>query len=645
LVAGARGGKLLPDAYQGATITLTNPGTIGTVASVPRLMSGQGSIVATGIIRTVSEARLMTITSTYDHRIIQGAESGSFLQLIDRLLHGGDGFYDGIAATLALTLEAPASAPTPHQGQTKTAGPAAGIDGEMLYHVAAATSLVKAHRTHGYLAAHLDPLGTKPVGDPALNPEPLGLTPEIRARIPADVLRVYVPGQTLAEALPQLQETYCRTIAYELEHIAVHDERVWLRRVIESGEHRQALAPDEQRRLLDVLVKVEGLESFLHRAYLGHKRFGIEGLDALVPMLHWAIDAVAGQGTSVVLGMAHRGRLNVLTHVLGVSYETLLAEFEGGREVEETLAPKGGTGDVKYHHGATGTFRSVSGQEVALTLMPNPSHLEAVDPAVQGYARAVQTLRDVGAGTHRSEQCFPILVHGDAAFAGQGVVAETLNLTNLKGYDTGGTLHIIVNNQVGFTTAPREARSTDFASDLAKGFDVPIVHVNADDPEACVAAIRLAMMYRGRYGKDCVIDLVGYRRHGHNEGDEPRYTQPSMYRLIDDHPTVRQIYADRLIDAGVVTLDQVNAKTDAQYTLLLKTQKKLQEDVAGEDQGEEPVRTLHPDRVREPETRVSRDVLEELNHGLIVVPNEFTVHHKLKRQLDRRLAAIRFAPV
>ncbi len=641
VVAGARQGKLLPDAYQGATLTLTNPGTIGTVASVPRLMTGQGSIVATGAIRTVGSARLMTITSTYDHRIIQGAESGSFLQRIDGLLQGADDFYEGMATEFALTVEPPAPAASPRTpAETPTLRTGSAVAQEMLYHVAAAMSLVKAHRTHGYLAAQLDPLGTKPVGDPALNPEPLGLTPETMAGIPTDVLRVYVPGRTLAEAFPQLREVYCRTIAYELEHIAAHDERVWLRRVIESGEHRTPLATDDQRRLLDILVRVEGLESFLHRAYLGHKRFGIEGLDALVPILHWAIDAAAENGTSnVVLGMAHRGRLNVLTHVLGVSYETLLAEFEGGREVEETLAPKGGTGDVKYHHGASGVFRSANEQDVSLTLMPNPSHLEAVGPVVEGYARAVQTLREVGAGSHRPERCFPILVHGDAAFAGQGVVAETFNLTNLKGYDTGGTLHIIVNNQVGFTTAPREARSTDFASDLAKGFDVPIVHVNADDPEACIAAVRLAMMYRRRYGKDCVIDLVGYRRHGHNEGDEPRYTQPSMYRVIDDHPTVRQLYADRLIEAGVVTPDQVNAKTTAQYNLLLETQKKLQEDVAGEDRGEEPVRTVHPERVREPDTAVSPDILEKVNQHLLVVPNEFTIHHKLKRQLERRPAA------
>ena len=363
MVAGARGGKLMPDAYAGATITLTNPGTIGTSASVPRLMKGQGSIIATGAIRSVGDSRTMTMTSTYDHRIIQGAESGMFLRLVDQLLEGDEGFFEEIARAFGLTLSAGTAHATsgspPVQSGGSTAPPESA---EMLYHVAAAMSLTRGHRTHGYLAARLDPLGSEPVGDPILDPAPIGLTPAIMSRIPAAVLRVYVPGETLADALPRLQETYCGTIAYEIEHLASHEERVWLRRVIESGEHRRKLQPEDRRRLLESLVKVEGLESFLHRAYLGHKRFGIEGLDALVPILTQAIELVAEDGTHhVVMGMAHRGRLNVLTHVMGVSYETLLAEFEGGRQVEETLAPRGGTGDVKYHHGAEGVFRTKSG--------------------------------------------------------------------------------------------------------------------------------------------------------------------------------------------------------------------------------------------------------------------------------------------
>ncbi|MCZ6915907.1 MAG: multifunctional oxoglutarate decarboxylase/oxoglutarate dehydrogenase thiamine pyrophosphate-binding subunit/dihydrolipoyllysine-residue succinyltransferase subunit [Gemmatimonadetes bacterium] len=633
LVAGARNGKLMPDAYQGGTITLTNPGTIGTVASVPRLMVGQGSIIATGAIRGVAGERLMTLTSTYDHRIIQGAESGMFLQAVDQLLQGDEGFYQQLAAELGVEVPATRTAPI-------VAGPAVGgdVSAAMLYHVAAAMSLVKAHRTHGYLAARLDPLGSDPVGDPALDPEPLGLTPEVMRSIPAEVLRVSVPGDKLSSVLRELRKTYCGPIAYQIEHIASHDERVWLRSVIESGQHRQQLAPDGQRRLLQALTRVEGLEVFLHRSYLGHKRFGIEGLDMMVPMLHAAVETAGAQGADqVVMGMAHRGRLNVLTHVLGVPYETLLAEFEGGREVEETLAPRGGTGDVKYHHGARGQYEGPDGRQLTVTLMANPSHLEGVNPSVEGYARAWQTARDGGGATHHPTRCLAILIHGDAAFAAQGVVAETFNLANLPGYDTGGTFHIIANNQIGFTTDPRESRSTDFASDLAKGFDVPIVHVNADHPDECLAAVRLAMMYREKYRKDCVINLVGYRRHGHNEGDEPRYTQPLMYQRIDDHPTVKQLYGERLIDAGIMTEQEIEEQDDALRKELLETQRRLQEDTDQADAGEEPVRLSGLfDIIVEPHTAVNADSLAALNEQLLTVTDGFTINPKLRRQFDRR---------
>jgi 2-oxoglutarate dehydrogenase E1 component len=648
LVARARAGTLLPDAYQGATITLTNPGTIGTVASVPRLMKGQGSIIATGAIRTRGSARVMTLTCTYDHRIIQGAESGSFLQLVDGFLQGEEGFYADVADAVAISAAAlpgrpiTPSAPLP----TATTATTSAVPDEMLYHVAAAMGLVKAHRTHGYLAAQLDPLGTEPIGDPALDPEALGLTPEIMQAIPANVLRVCCPGETLADVLPALQETYCGSMAYEIEHIANHEERVWLRCLIEEGEHREPMTAAEKRRLYDTLVRVEGLENFLHRAYLGHKRFGIEGLDTLVPMLHYAIETAADHGAQeVVLGMAHRGRLNVLAHVLGVPYETLLAEFEGGRQVEETLAPKGGVGDVKYHHGARGEYRSPDGDAIKVNLMPNPSHLEAVNPVVEGYARAVQTKRLEDAGAHDPSRCLPVLIHGDAAFAAQGVVAETFNLARLEGYGTGGTLHIIANNQVGFTTDPREARSTDFSSDLSKGFDAPIVHVNADDPEACLAAVRLAMMYREKYRNDCVIDLVGYRRHGHNEGDEPRYTQPLMYERIANHPAVRQRYSDALIAQGVLTAEDADAEVTAHYDLLVQTQKALLEDLAAADQGEEPVRIAGVWEVlEEPDTAVSAETLAALNDQLLAVPEGFTVNPKLSRQLERRRNALTGKP-
>ncbi|HWP38874.1 MAG TPA: multifunctional oxoglutarate decarboxylase/oxoglutarate dehydrogenase thiamine pyrophosphate-binding subunit/dihydrolipoyllysine-residue succinyltransferase subunit [Gemmatimonadales bacterium] len=658
LVAGARDGKLMPDAYVGGTITLTNPGTIGTVASVPRLMKGQGSIIATGAIRERDGARVMTITSTYDHRIIQGAESGLFLRLVDELLQGEKGFFEEIAAALGLALATTAAVgaaagraavPKP---ETPPAAVAAGasaaqaarreaVDQEFLHYIAAAMSLVRAHRTHGYLCARLDPLGTPPVGDPAVDPGPAELTPDILARIPARLLRVYVPGETLADALPRLRETYCGTIAYEIEHIASHEQRVWLRQVIESGQHRTPLTPEEQRRLLELLTKVDVLERFLHKAYLGHKRFGIEGLDMLVPMLHWACTLAADHGANeVVIGMAHRGRLNVLTHVLGRAYETLLAEFEGGREVEETLAPSGGTGDVKYHHGAEGRLVTGAGGEIRVVLQANPSHLEAVNPVVEGRARAGQTRRDFPKAHHDSGLVLPVLVHGDAAFAAQGVVAETLNLARLEGFGTGGTLHIIANNQVGFTTDPRDARSTDYASDLAKGFDVPIVHVNADDTEACIAAVRLAMMYRRRFHGDCVIDLVGYRRHGHNEGDEPRYTQPQMYERIDRHPTARKIYADALVAQGLVRAEEAEHLERDAFDRLVATQRKLRAELTAGG-GEEPVRisaTWVP--AAEPETSVPESLLRELNDALLRVPDGFAVHPKLAKQLERRRDAL-----
>ncbi|HET7039782.1 MAG TPA: thiamine pyrophosphate-dependent enzyme, partial [Gemmatimonadales bacterium] len=571
LVAGARDGKLLPDAYQGGTITLTNPGTLGTVASVPRLMRGQGSIIATGAIRDVGGRRLMMITSTYDHRIIQGAESGLFLQHVEALLQGEHRFYEEIAEEMGAEGQwgrGAAAAPAP--------APPAARPVEDLAHVASGMLLVSAFRTHGYLAAHLDPLGSAPRGEPGLDPAAHGLTPDVLRRIPASVLQTWVGGESLEDVIPRLRETYCGTIAYEIEHIASNEERQWLRRVIESGEHRTPLTDDERRTLLSQLTRVDALERFLHTNYLGHKRFGIEGLDLLVPMLRHAIELSVEQGTHhVVMAMAHRGRLNVLAHILGRPDEVLLAEFEGGREVDETLPPRGGTGDVKYHHGAGGTYTAARGDRLEVTLMPNPSHLEAVDPVALGYARALQTDRGGADPVHEPCCVLPILMHGDAAFAAQGVVAETLNLSRLTGYGVGGTLHVIQNNQVGFTTDPRDARSTDFASDLAKGFDVPIVHVNADDAEACLAAVRLAMMYRWRFRNDVVINLVGYRRHGHNEGDEPRYTQPAMYAVIDRHPPARDLYVRRLIQLGVVTQQQADAEADAVMRELARTQEEL----------------------------------------------------------------------
>src|SRR5437870_992814 len=642
LVEKARAGRLLPDDFAGATITLTNPGTIGTVASVPRLMKGQGSIIATGAIRQIGATRVMTLTSTYDHRVIQGAESGMFLRKLDAVLQGEERFYEVVAETLAITGLGARGSGVGELAARALPGPEPITPSPDLKHVAAAMALVKAFRNFGHMAARLDPLGSDPPGDPALDPGPLGLTPEIMARVPAELLRIYVSGKTLAEAYPELQRTYCGTIAYEVEHIGSHEERVWLRQVIESGQHRISLSAEQKKKLLSRLMAVEGLERFLHRAYLGQKRFSIEGLDALVPMLDQTIELAGSSGARrVVLGMAHRGRLNVLAHIVGLPYETIFAEFEGGRHVEETLTPEGGTGDVKYHHGADGVYQTASGKPVNITLSPNPSHLEAVNPVVEGRARANQTNRRGKDAIHDGSVALPLLIHGDASFAAQGVVAEPFNLARLKGYTTGGTIHLIANNQLGFTTDPKEGRSTDYSSDLAKGFDAPIIHVNADDPEACLAAARLAMMYRDKFHGDVVIDVVGYRRYGHNEADEPAYTQPIMYERIKQTPTARQRYADQLVREGVLPETQAAAEAEQMYQRLTDIQQSLKAHLREAGAGEEPQRisggqVMPP----EPDTAVSAPLLTTLNEQLLQVPAGFTIIPKLQKQLERRRPAL-----
>src|SRR5256886_9393815 len=433
-------------------------------------------------------------------------------------------------------------------------------------------ALVKAHRMHGHLAARLDPLGSEPPGDPALDPEALipKLTPELQARIPSSVLRLYVPGETLAEALPRLRDTYSGTIAYEIEHISDHEKRVWLRQAIESGKYRTPMTAEERRDLLARLSRVEAFEEYLRRAFLGQKQFSIEGLDVMVPMLDEAIELAAETGAhEVVIGMAHRGRLNVLAHTLGLGYDSIVREFEGERTIDAVVATdEGGTGDVKYHLGAEGT-RSTPTGDIPVTLAANPSHLEAVDPVVEGRARAEQTDRATRYGFHEPSVALPILIHGDASFPGQGGVAETLNLSALDGYSTGGTLHLIANNQVGFTTDPSEGRSTRYSSDIAKGFDVPIIHVNADDPEAAISSIRLALAFRRRFESDVVVDLVGYRRLGHKDLDYAAYTHPLMTAQIAGHSTVCEQFARLLIDEGVITQEEADALV-AQVTAELK---------------------------------------------------------------------------
>jgi multifunctional 2-oxoglutarate metabolism enzyme len=663
LIAKARENRLGADDLAGANLSLTNPGGIGTVASVPRLMAGQGTIVATGSIdypvglgaigAMIGAEKVMTMTSTYDHRIIQGAESGRFLALIEELLQGEHGFYDRIFAELGVPLGPAPSAPAPAAAaasvrEVDRPAPSAGqVDEELLQAVQAATSLLKAHRTHGHLAARLDPLGTEPEGDPALDPDPLGLSLEVMSRIPARILRMHVPGATLADALPHLRETYCGTIAYEIEHISSHRQRSWLREKIESGAYRSPLTSDEQKWLLGRLIKVDAFERFMHKAYLGQKQFSVEGLDMTVPMIDQLIHLTAAHGgREVVVGMAHRGRLNVLAHNLGRPYDTIFAEFEGASTLEAvTTMPQGGTGDVKYHHGSQGSYALPDGGSILVNLESNPSHLEYVHPVVVGAARAAQTTRQ-GPHAHRdTAAALPLVLHGDAAFPGQGVVAETLNLQALDGYSVGGTVHLIQNNQVGFTTDPDDSRSTHWASDLAKGFDVPIIHVNADDPAACISAVRLAFAYRQQFGHDVLIDLIGYRRFGHNEADEPAYTQPEMYAKIKQHKRVVDIWAEQLVEQGTITKDEVESQKAAVWEDLSQLHADLKAKIKEADEAgtaEQPTGEYQLDRSPSPDvpTAVDAGVLRALNEQLLRVPDSFTVHPKLKTQLERRRTAL-----
>ena len=662
LVEKARTNALSADDLQGANITLTNPGGIGTIASVPRLMPGGGTIVATGAIAyppglagvgaSLGVEKVMTMTSTYDHRIIQGAESGRFLAEIERRLQGEQNFYEEVFAALGLEL-GPAPAPPAPAPQPAAAGVAEaratverGASEELMAAVHAASVLVTRFRSHGHLAARLDPLGSEPEGEPGLDPESLGLTREITAQIPARILQMYVPGETLADALPHLRETYCGTIAYEIEHIASHRQRVWLREHIESGAFRGPLSAEEQLALLKRLTEVDALERFMHKAYLGQHQFSIEGLDMTVPMLDELIQLSATRGgKEVVIGMAHRGRLNVLAHNLGRSYDTIFAEFEGASTLEAvTTIPQGGTGDVKYHHGTQGTYQLPDGDGIMVNLESNPSHLEYVSPVVEGATRAAQTTRHGPHALQDTDAAMPIVIHGDASFPAQGVVAETLNLQALDGYKVGGTVHLIMNNQVGFTTDPDDARSTHWASDLAKGFDVPIIHINADDVQACVSAVRLAFAFRQEFGHDVLIDLIGYRRFGHNESDEPAYTQPEMYAKIKTKKRVAELWADRLIAVGVVSREEVDKLGQGVWDNLTLLHQRLKAKVkeAAEQGAEDGTGEYQLDRSPSPDvsTAVPAPRLRELGEELLRVPEGFTVHPKLVKQLERRRDAL-----
>ena len=535
--------------------------------------------------------------------------------------------------------DAPALEPPPRPEPPPPRAVAEVVSTEDLRLAAIAGALVEAYRAYGHLGAAIDPLGARPPRHPLLEPEYHGIHRDELARVPASAVWLKHLGGDAAQVLDRLEEIYCGPIGYELDQVEDPTQRDWLVDYIESHRHRLLMSRARARNCLEWLTRVEGLERFLHRTYLGKKRFSVEGLDMIVPMLRGVIGGAGRRGARhVFVGMAHRGRLNVLAHVLGLSYESIVAEFEeqAARGITTAL-PEHGSGDVKYHIGGRS---QVAEDEVSLDvrLAPNPSHLEHVNPVVLGMARAA---RFTGESADASA-ILPILIHGDASFAGQGVVAETLNLCRLSGYETGGTIHLITNNQLGFTTLPDDSRSTRYASDLALGFRLPVVHVNADDPEACMAAARLAVDYRFEFGEDIVIDLVGYRRYGHNEGDEPSYTQPVMYDRITAHPRVRKQFADIVVERGLLTradVDALAAQVDAELESARQKIAAHKEEDARTGESPDLARLTDPaERLRT--TGIAEPRLRELNDALHRWPAEFTAFHKLGRQMERRRDAL-----
>ncbi len=514
-----------------------------------------------------------------------------------------------------------------------TAAQSGGYSLDMLHKVAGAASLQQAIRNYGHLAVQLDPLGTPPPGADELTAEYHGISEADLETIPGEAL-----GDprfaTAADSIRRKRKVYSERIGYEVWHLHTDAEREWFRVAFRDGVITRALTPDEKKAVLHRLNEVDGLERFLGRAYVGYKRFSVEGTDTLIPMLDEIISESGRTGArEVVIGMAHRGRLNVLTNVMGKPYETLFAEFEGRHD----HADENATGDVKYHLGYAGV-RRVDGHDVRLRLVPNPSHLEVVNPVLEGVARALQRLPD-HPGARDESLVLPVAIHGDAAFPGEGIVAETLNISRLDAYRTGGTIHIIVNNQVGFTTDPSDARSTFYSSDLAKGFEIPIIHVNADDAQACITAVRLACAYRAAFRKDVLIDLVGYRRHGHNEGDEPTYTQPNLYALIKAHPTVPQAWANRIVAEGILTADEAAAMEKQVSDRFAEMHARFKASLlASETHAPWPAETMPPAKLVV--TAVSADRLHRLNDALLTWPASFAPHPRLAKQLERRREAM-----
>jgi multifunctional 2-oxoglutarate metabolism enzyme len=643
VVVRARDGKLQVSDFQGTTISLTNPGTIGTAASNPRLMVGQGAIIATGAIEYPPEyaamtgealsqlgiSKIFTITSTYDHRIIQGAESGLFLAYIHELLLGQHGYYDEIFADLGITYK-------PLRWSVDVNPLLSGIDREKqeIKKQARLFEFINAYRVRGHLIADIDPLNMVPIHEhPELDAETYRLSIW-------DLDRTFFTGglggrdeATFREIWGMLIRFYCGKVGIESRHIQSKEQKQWIRERIERDP--DPISPDVKKQLLQRLIAAEQFEKFLHTKYLGQKRFSVEGGESIIAILDQLICGAAVRGVDeVVFGMAHRGRLTVLANIIGNFSERIFTAFEGS--VHPSFPAD--EGDVKYHQGAAGT-REVGDREVKLALSPNPSHLEFVDPVVEGMVRAKQDELFSG-GVPREEarnRIMPVLIHGDAAFSGQGIVTETLNLADLKGYRTGGTIHFIINNQIGFTTSPASGRSSIYSTDIAKMTQLPIFHINADDVEAAYRVLQIAQDYRMKFHKDVVIDLVGFRRHGHNEGDEPSYTQPLMYQRVREHPGVREIYARQLIREGVLTQDEVNQMIEDRWRRYENALLGAKEIVARQKAITKlPEPSPEEDGSEIVETGVSRESLSEVSHALSVVPQPFTINPKMVGQMSRR---------
>jgi 2-oxoglutarate dehydrogenase E1 component len=647
VVKRARDGKLQIADFQGTTISLTNPGTLGTVASTPRLMAGQSLIIATGAIEYPAEYQAMapevlsqlgiskaiTISSTYDHRVVQGAESGAFLARVHELLIGNFRFYDDAFANLGI-----AHVPFRWSIDRNPAFLPADKTREQSAKEARVMELINAYRVRGHLIADIDPLHAMPVlYHPELDIETYGLTIW-------DLDREFITGglagteiATLREILDILQRAYCGKVGIEYRHIQNKEEKVWIREEIRKQFVSPEPVPVEvKKQLLWKLISAEQFERFLHTKYLGQKRFSLEGCETIIPLLDQLIEGAAVRGVEdITMGMAHRGRLNVLANVIGHFCERIFASFEGS--VHPSFPAD--EGDVKYHQGAAGERETASGRKVKLTLSPNPSHLEAVDPVVEGMVRARQDDLKDRVRLDREQVidlALPVLLHGDAAFAGQGVVMETLNLASLRGYSTGGTIHIIINNQIGFTTSPDAGRSTIYSTDVARMTQLPIFHINGDDPEAAYRALQIALDYRQEFNKDVVLDLVGFRKLGHNETDEPSYTQPLMYARVKAHPGVRTIYSQRLIREAVITETELNELIEKRVHRYEDALARAKQVAPKKEAPAAIIITEDVDGSAVVETPITAELMKSLAHKIAIVPEGFNVNPKMVGQLARR---------